>query len=125
LTEPKPKRVRRAKEQPIKVVRDGSFHRLAAENGFVFPVANETELSFMQGGPLIESVMYDSKTGIGFQSEDVLTEVARVRMPWPGAYGLAMNVLGIGMASGRFDREQTLKLISEMEFGGSMNDDSQ
>jgi hypothetical protein len=122
LAEAKPKRTKRANNIVVPVVRDSTFHRAVVDNAFVFGTGNDVEIACLQSGPNISSARTQSK-GVQLDIEDAHTEVVRLRLSWPAATALAMNILTNGIRTERLSGAAILEEFTSLN-AKSVDDDN-
>lgn len=94
----------------MKIVRDATFRRSVADRGLVLDLGRDMEIAFLQAGPNLVSVT-DHEDSEGVALDPVLTETSRVRVPWPSAVDLAMNILREGVGKGSINVPRVLDAI--------------
>lgn len=113
-----------AEANVMKIVRDATFRRSVADRGLVLDLGRDLEVAFLQAGPNLVSVTdHDDSEGVAL--DPVLTETSRVRMPWPSAVDLAMNILREGVGKGAINVPRVLDAIrsfSEVEAEDELGD---
>jgi len=86
------------------IVRDPTFVRFVADEIIFSDLGRDMEVSFLQYGPLYQYRvgMEDVNT---FESDDAITEVARMRISFPSLVSLAMNLISYGVVNNRLKSE--------------------
>lgn len=103
-------RAHSAERPEIRVVRDNTFFRACVDHAYVIPLGRDLEISCVQGGPQIDSLTdFDDRQQLNFAA--VLNEVARLRIGWREAVGLAVQILDAGMNLGHIKRDQIIETI--------------
>lgn len=85
--------------EALRVVRDVTFSRSVADRGIVLDLGRDMEIGFLQVGPNLIQLADHGETE-GLSLDPVLTETSRIRLPWPSALDLAMNVIREGIGKG-------------------------
>jgi hypothetical protein len=114
LAEAKAKRTRKPKTVAIPVVRDSTFRRAFVDTALIVGVGSSVEVSCLQAGVTLKAIN-QSDQNVGFDGDEVLTELLRLRFVWPAAVAMAMNILRIGIATGNVDAQATLKRLAALK----------
>ncbi|MEK6637378.1 MAG: hypothetical protein AABY88_04765 [Pseudomonadota bacterium] len=118
MAEAKPKRVKRTDAAAVQVVRDSSFHRAVVDNAPIFGVGDDIEIACLQAGREIRSVQSQGEDAT-LVTVETLTEVVRLRLSWPTATVLAMNVLTNGIRTGRLNGSSILDDLAALNVEGT------
>lgn len=98
----------------VSVVRDVTFSRAVVDKTIVFELGRDIEIGCLQVGPEIENIIdHDDREELVLNP--VLTEIVRLRLGWPEALNLAMQVISSGISSDRVNREKLLEAISDVK----------
>lgn len=109
----KPKRPRRSHKAIYPVHRDPTFSRVTLDKALIVPLGRDLEISCLQSGPLIERII-NSKDAEKLELNPIYSEVARIRLGWPEAINLAMNILQAGIFNNTLNRDKLLEFITDM-----------
>lgn len=94
----------------VRVVRDGTFVRFLADEAVITALGRDLDVGFLQYGPL-----FLSQTDLGdaerTDAENVVTEVARMRMAQPAFLAMVMNFLEAGIVSGLLKGEAVQRSV--------------
>jgi hypothetical protein len=113
LAEAKPKRTKRSDGAVVQVVRDSTFHRAVVDNAPIFGVGDDVEIACLQAGRDILSVRTQGE-GAAVSAVDTLAEVVRLRLSWPTATNLAMNILANGIRTNRLNGPAILEELAAL-----------
>jgi hypothetical protein len=113
LAEAKPKRTKRSDGAVVQVVRDSTFHRAVVDNAPIFGVGDDVEIACLQAGRDILSVRTQGE-GAAVSTVDTLAEVVRLRLSWPTATNLAMNILANGIRTNRLNGSAILEELAAL-----------
>ena len=108
MAEAKPKRTKRSDGAVVQVVRDSTFHRVVVDNA-------------LQVGREIRSVQSQGE-GATLATVETLTEVVRLRLSWPTATNLAMNILANGIRSNRLNGSVISEELAALSAKGGGDD---
>ena len=75
------------------VTRDPAFQRAVADKILVFDLGRDVEVSFLQGGPLVQKLVDVDETTEQIQLTGSVTEMVRVRLSPSVALNMAINVI--------------------------------
>lgn len=95
----------------MRVVRDVTFTRCVADRGIVLNLGRDLEIAFLQLGPNLVTLTDHGDTE-GLAMDPVVTETARVRLPWPSGLDLAMNVIREGIEKGAVNVPLVIEAIN-------------
>jgi hypothetical protein len=98
----------------LNVVRDSTFARGIADRGLVLDLGRDMEIAFLQTGPNLSSITDHGDTE-GVALNPVFTETVRMRMPWPSAVDLAINIIREGILRGSVNTGGILDAIKSFE----------
>jgi hypothetical protein len=118
LAEAKPKRTKRSDGAVVQVVRDSTFHRAVVDNAPIFGVGDDVEIACLQAGRDILSVRTQGE-GAAVSTVETLTEVVRLRLSWPTATMLAMNILTNGIRTDRLNGSVILDELAALNLKGN------
>ena len=121
MAEAKPKRTKRSDGAVVQVVRDSTFHRVVVDNAPIFGVGDDIEIACLQVGREIRSVQSQGE-GSTLATVETLTEVVRLRLSWPTATNLAMNILANGIRSNRLNGSVISEELAALSAKGGDDD---
>lgn len=109
-----------------KIVRDETFMRATADEIMPLALGRDIELSCLQFSPLLNGLVDEGDHYVP-NTEDVLAEVARIRISYREAVELAMSILAQGITSGRVNgkavAESIEQWVTEYEAKSGVSDD--
>ena len=101
-----------SQDERSRVVRDASFVKLYADRVIAQDLGRDVELCLIQfGQPLTHYVSSD--TDISVEVSDCVTEAGRVRIAWPTAVTLAMNIMSQGIDNGLVRGNKIIENLQE------------
>lgn len=104
-------------ESVISVLRDSSFFRAVADKAIVFDLGRDIELAFLQLGPMVlrHRRQIDEDSGQeGFDLENTVSEVCRIRTSPQCASTLAMLILNELAQANKLSKEKLLSAIDDI-----------
>ena len=110
-------------EKSRSIVRDSSFARGVADRVIVIDLGRDLELACLQVGPVL-TAFTEEEDAERYDGSPVYTEVVRLRLPWYGAVGMAMQILEQGIRTdkvhGHKIAESIAELVAEVEAAESV-----
>jgi hypothetical protein len=123
VAETKSKRAKAKKEPSTEIVRDSTFSRAVVDKAIVLDLGRDLEIACLQAGPVLVGMSDKYQTPEKnhktpkLQELDVLpvlTEVARIRLPWNSATSLALSILSIGVSKSLIEKSVLAEVIEAM-----------
>jgi hypothetical protein len=96
------------------VTRDSSFQRAVADKVVAFDLGRDVEVSFLQGGPIIQKLVDLDEKNEQLQLTGSLTELVRVRLSPSVALNMAINVISTLTDAGKIKKGPLRDAILQM-----------
>lgn len=106
------------KESKLQIVRDNNFVRISADDAFIADIGSCLDIGLIQYGPNFKEYSENGHHEV-IKNQNILTEVARLRMDYPSITKFVMRIIQTGIKNDKFDADAIISSILEMKNKGN------